>query len=308
MPPGEIGEVEKTPDRGDLAKLDRLLLDWRAHIPRSAWQIVTAQVKAMPPELISEFIFKYHNVGRHWGFMPYAEMSARIMSSIFRHLEAGRLHVRGKHHVAMALSALRDGKIKRLCLVSNHISYTDASLILTAFEPLLERFGFARDFTAVVGPKVFCHPCRRFAALHFNTVQVAQSRIRATPDVTMSPSEVANAARKAINDIAQHGRIVLIFPEGGRSRSGALMRFLPGAWRLMNAGKQCGLLPLSIQGSDKVLPVGKSSLRGREVLVSAGPMRPLHDYGTGRRAVDGIARAVASLLPIADRGCYRDSL
>jgi len=298
--------LRPAPARADLAALDWTLSGWRAHLPRSVWRAVIAQAKTLPPALVGDFLDKYQRVGRDWGFMPYSELSARVMAAVFRCLEKGRLHLRGKEHVARALAALRAGEIRHLCLVCNHTSYTDAPLIRTAFEPLLKRFGFERDFTVVVGPKTFSHPCRKFAALHFNTVQVAQSRLRATPEAALSLSEIAKAARKAIRDLAQHTTIVLVFPEGGRSRSGRLMPFLPGAWRLLNAGKQCGLLPLSIQGSEKVLPVGESCLKGRRVVVRAGPMRPLHEFGAGRAAMEEITRAVAALLPPSRRGCRQE--
>jgi len=277
--------------------LDRALPGWRTHLPRSTRQAVIARARTLSPDLVDDFLDKYQRVGRDWGFMPRSELSASVMSTVFSSLERGRLHVRGEEHVVKALAALRAGEIRHLCLVCNHLSYTDAPLIRTALGPVLERFGFEKDFTVVVGPKSFCHPCRKFAALHFNTVQVAQSRLRATPDATLSMSEIARAVRKAVHDLAQHTKIAVVFPEGGRSRSGRLMPFLPGAWRLLNAGKQCGLLPLSIQGSEQVLPVGESRLRRRRVLISAGPMRPLHEFGIGRAAIEAIAREVAALLP-----------
>jgi len=303
---GRHGHAVKTkPDSAQLAELERIMPSWRTHLPQSAQRVVIAKVKAMPASLVADFIDKYQTIGRDWGFMPRSELSHAVMHAMISHVEKGQLRVLGEIHAAKALAALRAGEIRHLCIVCNHRSYADALIIQTALTPLFKRFGFTGDYAAVVGPKAFGHPCRKFAALSFNTIQVAQSRSIATPEVALSLPEIAKAARSAINDIANHTKIMQIFPEGGRSRSGQLMPFLPGAWRLLNAGKPCGLLPLSLSGTEKFLPVGGSKLRRSKVVLRVGPMRPLHEFGAGRIAMEEIARAVASLLPPSKRGCYR---
>ncbi|MEI6970705.1 MAG: lysophospholipid acyltransferase family protein [bacterium] len=291
-------------DEAVIAQLDRALFAWRAHLPRSAWKVVNESIRAVPSDVIGDFVDKYQRAGRDWGFMPKSILAAEVMTAVFRHLVKGRLHIHGVRNVNLAFSALGEGRIQHLYLLCNHVSYADASLVRMALGPMLSRFGFEDDFTVVVGPKVFRHACRKFASLHFNTVQVAQSRIRATPSVALPLSEIAKAARKAIHDICHHARLVLIFPEGGRSRSGKLMPFLPGVWRLLSAKASAGILPLSIEGSDRILPVGAACLKRGCVTVRVGPMRELAEFSDGTDGMEAMARSVASLMPPAKRGRY----
>lgn len=83
--------------------------------------------------------------------------------------------------------------------------------------------------------------------------------------------------------LLEQGRIVVIFPEGTRSRDGCVAAFHSGAARIADkAGVP--LLPVAIHGTREVLPVHGQVRRGR-VLVRFCP--PVHDLETAHTLIEG---------------------
>jgi 1-acyl-sn-glycerol-3-phosphate acyltransferase len=65
----------------------------------------------------------------------------------------------------------------------------------------------------------------------------------------------ASAQREAI-DLLKKGRGLVIFPEGGRTRTGKLMPFKMGAFRMALA-HGIPIVPVSIKGADEIWPAGR---------------------------------------------------
>lgn len=85
-------------------------------------------------------------------------------------------------------------------------------------------------------------------------------------------SDVA-AVRGAIREL-QGGGCVLLFPEGGRTRDGAMRRFKPGVLTLVRR-TGAPVVPVAVEGTYDIWPRGRRfpRLRGR-ILVEAGPPIP----------------------------------
>lgn len=65
----------------------------------------------------------------------------------------------------------------------------------------------------------------------------------------------ASAQREAI-DLLERGKALVIFPEGGRTRSGELMQFKPGAFRLaLTFG--VSIVPVAISGAYEIWPASR---------------------------------------------------
>jgi len=95
-------------------------------------------------------------------------------------------------------------------------------------------------------------------------------RLRAFP-VEIEASG-ARATREAVR-LLQAGHVLMIFPEGERSRDGAIGRFKPGAFRLA-ASLGVPVLPVTIRGGHESWPPGRLLPRAGRVTITYH--RPLH--------------------------------
>lgn len=124
-----------------------------------------------------------------------------------------------------------------------------------------------------------------------------------------------NPDLKALREILErmrNGRILVIAPEGTRSRTGGLLEGKPGASYLA-AKLGYPILPIAINGtSDKALLAHLKRLKRLPVTVKAGPVFTLGPLPTeGREAIlqqytDEIMCRIAIMLPEEARGVYRD--
>jgi 1-acyl-sn-glycerol-3-phosphate acyltransferase len=87
--------------------------------------------------------------------------------------------------------------------------------------------------------------------------------------VNLDVAADASAQREAI-DLLRKGRALVIFPEGGRTKTGKLMPFKMGAFRLALA-HGVPILPVSIKGAEKIWPVGRAFPRPGKLTITYHP-------------------------------------
>lgn len=73
--------------------------------------------------------------------------------------------------------------------------------------------------------------------------------------VNLDVAADASAQREAI-ELLRKGRALVMFPEGGRTRTGRLMPFKMGAFRLALA-HGVPIVPVTIKGAERIWPVGQ---------------------------------------------------
>ncbi len=188
-----------------------------------------------------------------------------------------RVHVEGREHVPAQGAAL---------VAANHQSFCD-SLFLPLVVP--------RTVTFLAKAEYFDSPK---TAWFFRAV--GQIPVRRA-------SEETERALETAADALAEGRVVAVYPEGTRSLDGRVHRGRTGVARL---SLECGVpvVPVGIQGTAAVQPVGKRLMRpGKTVVVRFGPpvhmvpapgtARPLanDDHRQLRAFTDALMREIARL-------------
>src|SRR5438094_510850 len=133
-------------------------------------------------------------------------------------------------------------------------------------------------------------------------------------EVAQLPCGPDGAARRQALGLLDGGLVVGFFPEGTRSRTGALGEAHPGV-ALVAVRSGAPILPVAITGTE-ALPLDAKAAgrahRGRpRVRVTVGapfhlPPRPPGEKQDLAAATERIMREIAALLPPAYRGSYGD--
>ncbi len=174
-----------------------------------------------------------------------------------------------------------------LLVVCNHLSYLDPAILMIIFNRPL--FGLAKKelFANVISRWFFrtmgCFPVNR-------------------------NGKDSGALRWAIKGLSQD-KAIMMFPEGNRSKSGALEKASPGIGYLA-IKSQAPVLPVAIMGSEKVKQLWRLPFPFCRVKIRIG-MAFTIPYIEGRLnnaliqdTSDSIMTRIARLLPISYRGSY----
>jgi 1-acyl-sn-glycerol-3-phosphate acyltransferase len=192
----------------------------------------------------------------------------------------------------------------RRMVVCNHLSYTDTQLT-DSLLVLEGRAAFADRLVAIAGPKVYTDPWRRLAAISLNTRKTAQSSAVATEQGALGARELAAVALDTLRDcerLMDEGYVVLLYPEGTRSRTGRLQPFLRASGRY-TAIEGLQILPMVQTGSERVFPIDDPLMHPGEVRIAFGAPFVAADF-PGRHGHGALAEAsarMAALLPEAYR-------
>jgi 1-acyl-sn-glycerol-3-phosphate acyltransferase len=234
--------------------------------------------------------------GTDWGYYGRDPLVRRIHHALAAAVFEQPPVVRGTDQLAV----IGDDPV---VLVSNHLSYSDANVI----DLLLDWSGaaaLADRLTVIAGPKVYSNLTRRFSSLCFATIKTPQSSDVATDEAAMDAREVARAARLTIQIARERltaGEALLVFPEGTRSRSGALQPFRPAAARYFDGPPSTWVVPIGLVGTDALFPIGGAAINPARIEMRVGaPIRAadLRQYvGRNRRGLmDAVRELVADLV------------
>ncbi len=185
----------------------------------------------------------------------------RLLGGLFiRAYIARGSHIVGIDHLSSAWDAQRGGR--PLVLICNHLSYIDSHVI----EQLLAMHGFkdlAHRLYHIAGQKTYETIWRLFFTTGVNTIKVLQAGAGESP---------AQQRRQAIESFRAFKQAVsmnpvLIFPEGTRSRTGRMGSGVP---TLVNYLRRNLVLPMGLQGTEKMLGVGAAFPRRTRVVLRVG--------------------------------------
>ena len=233
------------------------------------------------------------HAGEGWRLHP-ADPLARSVTRAYMAAVVQPWQLEGEGHVR----AFCASSSARRLIVCNHLSYTDTQAT-DAVMALTGHAAVADRLVAIAGPKVYTEPWRRMAAIALNTRKTAQSSMVASEQGSLSPRELATIALETIADcerLMDAGYIVLLYPEGTRSRDGRLQPFLRAAARYL-AIPGVEVLPLAQTGGDAVFPLGASLMQRAPVSLRFGPSLTPAAFPGKWGGLESTHAALAQLLP-----------
>lgn len=136
-------------------------------------------------------------------------------------------------------------------------------------------------------------------------------------NIPIKPSSADKEAITKVVKALKGGDDVLIFPEGTRSRNGAMIEGKKGILLFARMSK-AEIIPIGMAGTDKLLPISKEGKMGSEKWQNAdvtinigekidfpqkGKDEDKHEYEN--RCMDILMRSIANLLPEKYRGVYK---
>lgn len=256
-----------------------------------------------------EFLSVVENQGLNWGYQPRHETSTQIITSVVKTL-MGKQDIRGLEQVNEMHRLVREGYA--VTIISNHLSYGDCNY----FQAQL-RLHTCADLPIMVmaGPKVYQDTFRKLSSMCFETLKMAQPPSRASDGADVSMRELAEITRQIIQeaeDWMKKGRVLLFFPEGSRSRTGDLQRFVSASARYCSFENSV-VFPVGFAGTEGLLSLHDGKIHFEDIEVSIGEpifYRDAKEHlpsppAQKRKAwMDVLGFAVAREVPQKLRGTY----
>lgn len=232
--------------------------------------------------------------------LPVGREAMKILEALF----VSRTGLQGMENIDSILFLLSSGK--HVILVANHLSHLDGAAIdlglrWNGFPELAEKLVYLSGlrmgkqfFTRILGKCVPTIPVWPPTEAPRNDEEMRE-RSRMTRD-----------SLRTVKTVLGNGGIPVVFPEGTRSRTGALRQGIAAVSGFLNLAPDTFVAPVGIIGTDRILPVGSGRpVRGPIQENFGTPFNAATLTGSKQEQIDSVMFVIADLLPDSYKGVYK---